>query len=93
MPPREAIDAILARHETVRQLVEGGWLFLVRMGSGQGDFEQRHVNGWTKQGGDRMKTLNHLDALEAEAIHIMREVAANFENPVMFYSDWQVIRR
>lgn len=33
-----------------------------------------------------MKTLNHLDALEAEAIHIMREVAANFENPVMFYS-------
>jgi len=33
-----------------------------------------------------MKCLNHLEALEAEAIHIMREVAACFENPCMFYS-------
>ncbi len=30
--------------------------------------------------------MSHLDALEAEAIHIMREVAAQFENPVMLYS-------
>lgn len=28
----------------------------------------------------------HLKALEAEAIHIMREVAAEFDNPVMLYS-------
>lgn len=28
----------------------------------------------------------HLEALEAEAIHIMREVAAEFERPVMLYS-------
>jgi sulfate adenylyltransferase subunit 2 len=28
----------------------------------------------------------HLKALEAEAIHIMREVAAEFEHPVMLYS-------
>ena len=28
----------------------------------------------------------HLKALEAEAIHIMREVAAEFERPVMLYS-------
>ena len=33
-----------------------------------------------------MKTLNHLQQLEAESIHIMREVAAGFENPCMFYS-------
>ena len=33
--------------------------------------------------GDR---LTHLDLLEAEAIHIMREVAAVAENPVMLYS-------
>ncbi|HBF12683.1 MAG TPA: sulfate adenylyltransferase subunit CysD [Deltaproteobacteria bacterium] len=32
------------------------------------------------------KTLNHLKALEAESIHIIREVAAEFENPVMLYS-------
>lgn len=29
---------------------------------------------------------SHLATLEAEAIHIMREVAAEFENPVMLYS-------
>ncbi|MFP4386342.1 MAG: sulfate adenylyltransferase subunit CysD [Alphaproteobacteria bacterium] len=28
----------------------------------------------------------HLDLLESEAIHIIREVAANFSNPVMLYS-------
>jgi sulfate adenylyltransferase subunit 2 len=30
--------------------------------------------------------LTHLQRLEAEAIHIFREVAANFANPVMLYS-------
>jgi sulfate adenylyltransferase subunit 2 len=31
-------------------------------------------------------TLTHLQRLEAEAIHIMREAAAEFERPVMLYS-------
>lgn len=30
--------------------------------------------------------LTHLEQLEAESIHIIREVAAEFENPVMLYS-------
>ena len=30
--------------------------------------------------------LNHLQQLEAESIHIIREVAAEFRNPVMLYS-------
>jgi sulfate adenylyltransferase subunit 2 len=30
--------------------------------------------------------LSHLKQLEAESIHIMREVAAEFDNPVMMYS-------
>ncbi|WP_297833223.1 sulfate adenylyltransferase subunit CysD [Thermomonas sp.] len=30
--------------------------------------------------------LSHLDQLEAESIHIMREVAAEFSNPVLLYS-------
>lgn len=30
--------------------------------------------------------LTHLQALEAEGIHIMREVVAECENPVMLYS-------
>lgn len=33
-----------------------------------------------------LKQLTHLDQLEAEAIHIFREVAATFSKPVMLYS-------
>jgi sulfate adenylyltransferase subunit 2 len=33
-----------------------------------------------------MRTLTHLQALEAESIHILREVAAEFQRPVMLYS-------
>lgn len=33
-----------------------------------------------------MDKITHLKALEAESIHIMREVAAEFDNPVMLYS-------
>jgi sulfate adenylyltransferase subunit 2 len=32
------------------------------------------------------RTLTHLDALESEAIHIMREVAAELEKPVLLFS-------
>src|SRR5258708_13415310 len=31
-------------------------------------------------------TLDHLRLLEAESIHIMREIVAEFANPVMLYS-------
>jgi sulfate adenylyltransferase subunit 2 len=34
----------------------------------------------------RRVPLTHLDRLEAESIHIFREVAANFSRPVMLYS-------
>jgi sulfate adenylyltransferase subunit 2 len=37
-------------------------------------------------GGTRNMTLTHLQRLEAESIHIMREVVAETENPVMLYS-------
>ena len=30
--------------------------------------------------------MTHLKQLEAESIHIMREVVAEFDNPVMLYS-------
>ena len=35
---------------------------------------------------DVPRRLDHLQALEAESIHIIREVAAEFERPVMLYS-------
>ena len=31
-------------------------------------------------------TLSHLDELEAEAVHILREVAAELERPVLLFS-------
>src|SRR3954454_16794368 len=31
-------------------------------------------------------SLTHLKQLEAESIHVIREVVAEFENPVMLYS-------
>ncbi len=34
----------------------------------------------------QLNKLSHLRELEAESIHIIREVAAEFENPVMLYS-------
>jgi sulfate adenylyltransferase subunit 2 len=33
-----------------------------------------------------MQTLTHLDTLEAESIHILREVAAEFQRPVLLFS-------
>ena len=33
-----------------------------------------------------MKKLTHLERLEAESIHIIREVVAEAERPVMLYS-------
>lgn len=38
------------------------------------------------KGGTTLKHLTHLDQLEAEAIYIIREVAAECEKPVMLYS-------
>jgi sulfate adenylyltransferase subunit 2 len=35
---------------------------------------------------NRHAVVSHLSRLEAESIHIMREVAAEFRNPVMLYS-------
>ena len=40
----------------------------------------------TNEHRDAHGALNHLKQLEAESIHIIREVAAEFENPVMLYS-------
>ncbi|MFJ8937525.1 phosphoadenosine phosphosulfate reductase family protein, partial [Streptomyces sp. NPDC102365] len=34
----------------------------------------------------RPYALSHLDALESEAVHIFREVAGEFERPVVLFS-------
>jgi len=32
------------------------------------------------------RLISHLDALEAESMHLLREVAAEFERPVLLFS-------
>lgn len=44
--PEEAIDAVLAKHDTVRQLVEGEWLFLFRMGETPEDITRWQSGHW-----------------------------------------------
>ena len=43
-------------------------------------------NAESSHAGVSRERLTHLQQLEAESIHIIREVAAEFENPVMMYS-------
>ena len=40
----------------------------------------------TSEGTDNPYALSHLDALESEAVHIFREVAGEFERPVILFS-------
>jgi sulfate adenylyltransferase subunit 2 len=49
----------------------------------QPDFVHQHLAKVVSVSQDRM---THLKRLESESIHIMREVAAEFSNPVMLYS-------
>ena len=44
--PTEAIDAIIAKHVMVRQLVEHEWLFLHRIDPETGAVTQRRREGW-----------------------------------------------
>ncbi|MGV9573581.1 phosphoadenosine phosphosulfate reductase domain-containing protein, partial [Streptomyces nigra] len=39
-----------------------------------------------QEGTDSPYALSHLDALESEAVHIFREVAGEFERPVILFS-------
>lgn len=48
--------------------------------------ERQRIQDKTRNGNETMTTLTHLQRLEAESIHIMREVVAETENPVMLYS-------
>ncbi|MCB9632786.1 MAG: DUF2309 family protein [Sandaracinus sp.] len=46
--PEDAIEAVIAKHATVRDLVEGGWLYLCRL---EGDAVlERHDGGWVSVG-------------------------------------------
>jgi hypothetical protein len=44
--PRAAIDAIVARHDLVRELVDHGWLHLLRIDPQQPLVEQRRGGRW-----------------------------------------------
>ncbi|MET7901122.1 sulfate adenylyltransferase subunit CysD [Streptomyces sp. NPDC005355] len=44
------------------------------------------INGTGSDESDKLYALSHLDALESEAVHIFREVAGEFERPVILFS-------
>ena len=52
----------------------------------QDDARAAERDGGASRGMSGERALTHLDLLEAESIHIMREVAAECERPVMLYS-------
>ncbi|TCU61683.1 sulfate adenylyltransferase subunit 2 [Novosphingobium sp. PhB57] len=53
---------------------------------GLGQHQRKQPTGTRPGRGNLMKTLTHLERLEAESIHIIREVVAEAEKPVMLYS-------
>lgn len=51
--PQAMIDAVIARHEAVRQLVENQWLYLLRLEPGSpARFQRRTGSGWLAVGAD-----------------------------------------
>ncbi len=61
------------------------WAVFLREPSAKSTFPEGAFPG--ARGSGLIKTQSsHLRQLEAESIHVMREVAASFENPVMLYS-------
>ena len=64
------------------RLKEGGQCTLKTLEKAQAELSRLEAEGAV----DASINLTHLDRLEAESIHIMREVAAMCENPVMLYS-------
>ena len=49
--PRLGIDTVIARHETVRHLVEHGWLHMFRLDASENRVEQRQGGAWVQRGG------------------------------------------
>jgi uncharacterized protein len=45
--PRESIDAVIDAHHVVRDLVEGGWLHLLRIDPATASTERRSALGWS----------------------------------------------
>ena len=64
------------------RLKEGGQCTLKTLESAQAKLAELEADNDVNASID----MTHLDRLEAESIHIMREVAAQCENPVMLYS-------
>ena len=44
--PRDALDAVIAEHQVVHDLVSGGWLHLLRIDSASGEVERHTSAGW-----------------------------------------------
>ena len=81
-PPRESATRPRLRFDRLHALHDAGR----RPGRSLGRDRQDGVRPPRMSVTDPIVRLSHLDALESEAIHIMREVAAELERPVLLFS-------
>lgn len=78
--------------KTITRLRDGGQVTLKTMEAAQARLAELEnastTPAYTPNAGEMISpgTMSHLDRLEAEAMHVMREVAAEAEHPVMLYS-------
>ena len=70
----------------LERLKNGGQLTLKTLSRALERLEQLEADYTQKHSAHIAPDMSHLDRLEAEAIHIMREVVAECQNPVMLYS-------
>jgi len=78
---------LVAEQGTQRLRLEGGEVEIPLTAYPQSDLARDHKTHIQTQPGKRTTMeINHLDRLEAESMHIIREVMAEAENPVMLYS-------
>ena len=66
----------------ITRLRDGGQMTIKTMDAAMDKLSQLEADA----DGTNARRMTHLDKLEAESIHIMREVASQCENPVMLYS-------
>ena len=89
IPRKRHATEITARHRCQfgsRLLVKPQFYEKLRANSGLSRYAFLAPGRVVPEGTCMLAKLTHLDRLEAEAIHIFREVAATFSRPVMLYS-------
>ena len=81
-----AFRALEAEHRSCRFDLSSGAAVTLALPAYRASLSLMTTPGTRSRADDADMQMTHLDRLEAESIHIMREVVAQAENPVMLYS-------